>query len=326
MFFVHNTCTDPHFNLALDEYLLTQKKDDYFTLWRNEPSVIIGRNQDALAEINFDFLRSHGIHLVRRMSGGGAVFHDLGNINFTYITPCEKRDFFNFQRFAAPILAALQSLGIDAQATGRNDLTIDGKKFSGNAQHLLHGRILHHGTMLFDSDFSYMQGALNVSPDKLRGKGVSSVRSRVTNISAHCPQPMTTGEFLEYMERYILQYFPDITPYNLTAEDIAAVNKLADSKYRTDDWNLRHMGNYTYRKSGRFPSGGIEVAMTVKGGTLTDIHFSGDFFGIMDIAALEDKLVGLPHDPTALQQALEEADLSDYISGVTVQQLLSLFF
>lgn len=326
MFFVHNTCTDPYFNLALDEYLLTQKKDEFFTLWRNEPSVIIGRNQDALAEINFDFLQHNGIHLVRRMSGGGAVFHDLGNINFTYITPCEKRDFFNFQRFASPILAALQSLGIDAQATGRNDLTIDGKKFSGNAQHLQHGRILHHGTLLYDSDFSYMQGTLNVSPDKLRGKGVSSVRSRVTNIKSHCPRSMNTGEFLEYMEQYILQYFPHITPYTLTEQDVIAVNQLADSKYRTDAWNLRHMGNYTYRKSGRFPSGGIDVALTVKDGNLTDVHFSGDFFGILDIAALEHKLAGLSHDPAALRQALEGTDLSDYISGVDIDQVISLFF
>ncbi len=323
---ISNNCTDPSFNLALDEHLLTGKQGEYFMLWRNEPSVIIGRNQDALAEVNLDFLKSNSIHLVRRMSGGGAVFHDLGNINFTYITHCEQADFFNFARFAAPIVSALNSLGINAEMSGRNDMSIDGKKFSGNAQHMSHGRILHHGTLLYNSDFSYMQGALNVDPEKLKGKGVSSVRSRVTNIASHMANPMSTEQFLQYLSEHIMGYFDGIEHGSLTEEDLQSIARLQREKYQSDSWNLLHRGNYELRKSARFDSGGVTAALTVKQGVIVDIAFVGDFFGLHDIAELERALCGVTHTKEAVEQALSCIEVGDYISKLSSSELVSLLF
>jgi len=326
MLLIKNPCTDPCFNLAMDEYLLKARSEDIFTLWRNGPSVIIGRNQDALAEIDMGFLRENNIALVRRMSGGGAVFHDLGNINFTYITPCEKAGFFDFGRFAAPILAALRGLGIDAQATGRNDLTVDGRKFSGNAQHLHKGRLLHHGTLLFNADVSRMQGALRVNPSKLQGKGVASVRSRVVNLAEYCPEAMTAVGFLEYLERFILEHFEGCTEHQLSEGELREVRELANRKFRTDAWNLLHMGKYAMTREGRFPSGLVKVSFEVRDGRISALSLSGDFFGVQDISALETGLIGAPHTPDALEAALTRLDVSEYISGVSSAELAALFF
>ena len=326
MLLIKNRCLNPHFNLALDEYLLTARNDEFFTLWQNSPSVIIGRNQDALAEIDFDFLRQNNIALVRRMSGGGAVFHDLGNINFTYITRCEKTDFFNFARFAAPILSALKALGVEAQASGRNDLTIDDKKFSGNAQHLSGGRLLHHGTLLFDSDFGYMQGALRVDPEKLKGKGVASVKSRVTNIRGHLARDMDTSAFLDFVEEHILGFFPEIRPYELSESNLEQVKRLEMEKYRTDGWNFLHMGSYAFKNSARFPFGRVEVRFDVSGGVICGAGFSGDFFGPTDIGGLEEGLRGVPHTFDAVLEAFERLKIEDYISGAEKEQIATLFF
>jgi len=326
MLLIKNPCTDPCFNLAMDEYLLKSRSEDIFTLWRNGPSVIIGRNQDALAEIDLHFLRQNNIALVRRMSGGGAVFHDLGNINFTYITPCEKAGFFDFARFADPILAALRGLGIDAQATGRNDLTVDGRKFSGNAQHLHKGRLLHHGTLLFNAAVSHMQSALRVNPSKLEGKGVASVRSRVVNLAEYCPAGMTAVDFLEYLETFILGHFDGCTEYTLSEHELQEVRDLADRKFRTDAWNLLHMGKYAMERESRFPSGLLKASFEGRDGRLAALSLSGDFFGVQDINALVAGLIGTPHTPDALEEALTRLDVAEYISGVSPADVAALFF
>ena len=326
MYLIKNDCTDPAFNIALEEYFLSEFDDEFFCFWRNRPAVIIGRNQDALAEINMSFLKSNDISLVRRSTGGGAVFHDLGNINFSYITQCEKTDFFNFERFASPVISALKALNLNVEATGRNDLTIDGCKISGNAQRLHHGRILHHGTLLFNSDFSYMQGALNADPRKLKGKGISSVRSRVTNISSHLITPMSTEDFIDHLNGHILSYFEDISVYNLSSDDIAEINRLADEKYRSDSWNLWHMGKYSYSNSAVFPFGIVYVGFDVENGKISEIKISGDFFGTDDIADLCTKIKGVTHTPDALYKALAAIDIGSYISGAEAKDIIGLFF
>ena len=326
MYLIKNDCTDPAFNIALEEYFLTRFSDEFFCFWRNKPAVIIGRNQDALAEINMPYLKAHDISLVRRSTGGGAVFHDLGNINFSYITQCEKTDFFKFERFASPVISALKAIDLNVEATGRNDLTIDGCKISGNAQRLHHGRILHHGTLLFDSDFSYMQGALNADPRKLKGKGISSVRSRVTNISSHLTVPMTTEDFVEHLNSHILSYFDDICIYHLSQYDISEINKLADEKYRNDSWNLWHMGKYSYSNSAVFPFGIVYIGFDVADGRIADIKISGDFFGTEDIGELCSKIKGIMHTSDALADVLSSVDIGSYISGAEATDIIDLFF
>jgi len=187
-----NDHTDPRINLAVEEYALNylDPREEYVILWQNEPTVVVGRNQNTVAEVNAPFIKERGIHVVRRLSGGGAVYHDFGNLNFTFIVDAQKEMVSNFEYFTRPVIQALASLGVEAEFSGRNDITIDGKKFSGNAQYWSKNRLLHHGTILFNSQLDVVQEALNVSADKLQSKGVKSVRSRVTNIYPYLKTPL----------------------------------------------------------------------------------------------------------------------------------------
>ena len=225
MLLISHDCTDPAWNLALDEYLLTHFTEEVLSLWRNGPSVIVGRNQNALEEIDQDFVRARGIAVVRRLTGGGAVFHDLGNVNYTLVQPYQEGDFNNYAKFTRPIVDFLAELGVRAELSGRNDLLVEGRKCSGNAQAVRGGRILHHGTLLFSADLSQLAGALRPREIKIQSKGVKSVSSRVTNLAGHLPEPMRVEAFLDRLRAWFLAR-PGVRPYQLTAEDRAAVDAL----------------------------------------------------------------------------------------------------
>ena len=197
MLLIYNEKTNPYFNLAMEEYFLKNTNEDLFLLWRNESAIVVGKNQNTLSEINYEYIKEHDIKVVRRQSGGGAVFHDLGNLCFTFIA-CNNNSFSDFKRFTMPIVEALKGLGINAEFSGRNDLLIDGQKFSGNAQYNYQNKVMHHGTLLFSSEINDVSAALKVKPIKFEGKSVKSVKSRVTNISEHLKQPMTVLEFKDY--------------------------------------------------------------------------------------------------------------------------------
>ena len=190
MLLINNTSTNAYFNLAMEEYFLKNTTEDVFMLWRNESAIIVGKNQNTLSEINYEYVKENNIKVVRRQSGGGAVFHDLGNINFTFIS-CNDNSFSDFKRFTMPIIECLEDLNIHAEFSGRNDLLIDNQKFSGNAQYNYKNKVMHHGTLLFSSQINDLSSALKVKPSKFEGKGVKSVKSRVTNISNHLKKSMT---------------------------------------------------------------------------------------------------------------------------------------
>ena len=324
MYLLENNCTDPAWNLALDEYLLTRFPGEVLTLWRNGPSVIIGKNQNALEEIDLDFVRAHQIPVVRRLTGGGAVFHDLGNINYTLVQPCGAGDFNNYAKFTKPIVDFLATLGVTAELSGRNDLLVDGQKFSGNAQAVREGRILHHGTLLFSADISRLSGALRPRDIKLESKGVKSVSSRVTNLASHLPFPMAVGEFLERLRAYFLKTVPDLTPYALTEADRAAVDALREEKYATWDWNFGSAPRYTWSRAAKFPFGLVDARLDVDRGVIRSAALYGDYFGQLDSASLSQRLVGLPHRREALLPVLRSLPLGDYIAGSTVEDLLSM--
>ena len=235
--FIDVTTTDPTFNLALEEYVFDALPRDraWFLLWQNRPSVIIGRHQNTLAEINAPWAREHGIQVVRRLSGGGAVYHDLGNLNFTFIQDAVTTT-LDLSQFCLPVARALQAMGADAQVNGRNDITIDGKKFSGNAQYLRQGRVMHHGTILFDSDLDTVAQVLQVDPDKIRAKGVPSVRSRTTNLRPYLPPSTTLADFKAMLLAEIFRGQP-MEPYQLTPADLEAVQRIQARRYATWDWN-----------------------------------------------------------------------------------------
>ena len=323
MLLISHDCTDPAWNLALDEYLLTHFTEEVLSLWRNGPSVIVGRNQNALEEIDQDFVRARGIAVVRRLTGGGAVFHDLGNVNYTLVQPYQEGDFNNYAKFTRPIVDFLAELGVRAELSGRNDLLVEGRKCSGNAQAVRGGRILHHGTLLFSADLSQLAGALQPRDIKIQSKGVKSVSSRVTNLAGHLPEPMRVEAFLDRLRAWFLAR-PGVRPYQLTAEDRAAVDALRAAKYGAWAWNFGASPRYTWARAAKYPFGLVDVRLRVEGGVIQEAVLYGDYFGRRDSGELAAALAGLPHRREAVGEPLRALPLGDYIAGMEPEELLDL--
>ena len=326
-----HTHTDPYFNMAAEEYLLENETQDVFMLWRNDNAVVIGKNQNAWAEVNVPFTEEHGITVVRRLSGGGAVFHDLGNVNFTYITAHDPARGIDFRPFLEPILRALASLGVEAEADGRNDVVVSGAKISGNAQcvHRLPGggeRLLHHGTMLFSSDLSRLTSALKVSPEKIRAKGVASVRQRVTNLTdvPGFPEEMTVEEFMNHLARNAVSAEAELIP--LTEEETAGIRALRDKKYAAWEWNFGASLRHESEKSLRFPFGTLNASYTAKNGAIESIRLFGDYFGQRPVAELENILRDIPLREEDLREALIRlpAPVEEYIRGAAAEDIVHL--
>ncbi len=324
---VINESVNPYFNLALEEYLLKEfdPGDDLFMLWQNSPAIIVGRNQNTWDEINHTFVKENKIAVVRRLTGGGAVYHDLGNLNFTFIARGQKTGHYDFESFARPIVAALRSLGVAAEFAGRNDILVAGKKVSGNAQYRHGDSVLHHGTLLFDTDMNNLVRALHVSQEKLVAKGVASVRSRVTNIKEHLPRPLEMEEFKAALVKALFQTEGgQNVEHHLSESDLARVEELVRTKYGTWEWNYGASPGYGLRKSGRFEWGKLEVLLDIRDGKIAGCKIYGDFFGKEDISGLEECLINLPFQETALRQALDKIDLSAYINGLDRDSLVRL--
>ncbi len=328
MLCIDNQNTKPQFNLAAEEYLLKNFQDDIFMLWRNEPSIIIGKHQNALAEINVDYVKANGINVVRRMTGGGAVFHDLGNLNFTFIESYdgEGKASMDFRKYTQPILDILQNLGIDARFEGRNDLTIEGKKFSGNAECIYKNRVLHHGTILFSAQLPDLSAALKVDPAKFNDKSVKSVRSRVTNVSEHLPLPMDVLEFKDLIIKHIMELYQDARVYHFSSEDLQAIENLKATKYDTFEWNFGQSPEYNFRKVVKTGGGFVEFDLMVEKGIITSARIYGDFFSLGDTDEIEQALWGVAHTPEAVSQVLDTFDLGLYFSNISKEELLAAMF
>lgn len=325
MRFIELTSTDPAVNLAAEEWLLRQTDQDVFMLWRNAPSVIVGRNQNTRGQVNEDFVRERRIPVVRRLTGGGAVFHDLGNVNYTFIRLGQTDRDIDFRRFTAPIIEALATLGVTCTFEGRNDLAIAGLKISGNAQFMLHDRVLHHGTLLFSAVMADLSGALRLEPVKYRDKAVQSIPKRVTNIAAHLPEPMAVTAFMDHVMAHVCPGASrsDLT---LTADEAAGAAGLAESRYRSDAWNFGASPAYALTRTTRTPGGLVEAHLDVSGGVIRAARLLGDYFGRRDVAELEAALVGCRHDRVALAERLGEMELGDYLLGVGVDELVDCLF
>lgn len=328
---ISHSYTAPAFNLASEEYLLKTAQDDICMLWRNSPSVIIGRYQNAYAEIDQEFVRENDICVVRRLTGGGAVFHDLGNLNFTFITD-GKRNALDFERFTEPIVRALRALGLEVSLSGRNDLTINGLKFSGNAQCVypvgegaaVRYKTMHHGTLLLNADLSRLAGALRTDPEKIRSKGISSVRSRVANLAPYMKFTMNAEEFQKYLEDSIGAYF-GAQPIEWTADDRKGIQELADKKYSTWEWNFGESKQYAIQRKRRFPFGTLEIQMEADKGCLTELRFFGDFFGSEEPEKLAAVLKGTRLHAEELTQALSAAGgAGRFIAGAENAEIVSL--
>ncbi|MEF3304105.1 lipoate--protein ligase [Paenibacillus sp. GYB003] len=329
MLFIDNRgITDPTLNLALEEYALKHfpADEDYLLFYINEPSIIIGKNQNTVEEINAAYVKENGIHVVRRLSGGGAVYHDLGNLNFSFITNDDGKSFHNYRKFTEPVVRALQKLGVEAELTGRNDIQVGKRKISGNAQYSTKGRMFSHGTLMFDSELENVVSALNVSEEKIRSKGVKSIRSRVANISEFLGEPITIGQFRAALLDSIFGG-ADVPEYRLTEADWEAVRKLADERYRSWDWNYGKSPSFNVRKTKRIEGvGTFDVRLNVEGGKIAEAAVYGDFFGVGDAGEFARRLVGAKYDEAEVSGLLEGVDLSHYFGRITKEQWLELMF
>lgn len=326
MLCIKDSHTDPYFNLAADEYVLKNFTEDCFMLWRNAPSIIVGKHQNTLSEINIDYVKEKQIKVVRRISGGGAVFHDLGNLNFTFVRNGEAGNLVDFRKFTRPIIEVLQRMGINAKFEGRNDLTIEGKKFSGNAEHVWKNRVLHHGTLLFSAIMTDLSAALKVNPLKFKDKAVKSVRSRVTNISEHLEEKMDVLEFRDRIMQYIMEMYPESKMYEYSEKDIQGIEKLRDEKFSTWDWNFGYSPKYGFEKLIRTEGGNLEFHINVEKGVISGIKIYGDFFHKYDIDIIENALIGVQHDKDAIAIKLKEFTLNDYFRNVPQEEFIDGMF
>ena len=323
MFYLESPSRDPYFNLALEEYVFERmdKSKSYFMLWQNDNTIVVGKYQNTAEEIDQAYVDAHGIRVARRLSGGGAVYHDKGNLNFTFIVDQADAPGLNFKIFVEPVIRALARFGVHAAFTGRNDLTIDGMKFSGNAQYARRGRLLHHGCIMLDSNLTSVADALRVKEAKFDSKAVKSVRSRVTTINAHAPAPISMEDFKGALKECAMAS-GELEPCTLTEEDLAAIRKLRDEKYATWAWNYGFSPAYDMRREMKFPAGLVTAHLSAEGGKIKAVRFYGDFFG-GELGELEGAMAGLPLDGH-LTEALEALRVGDYMSGITAEELSRL--
>lgn len=327
MIIIDSPSNNAYFNIALEEYLLYKfPTETIFLLYINSPAIIVGKFQNTLAEVNLDFIRENDINVVRRMSGGGAVYHDLGNLNFSFHTLLGENDFMDFSKFTKPVLHLLHSMQVPAVLEGRNDLLVDGKKFSGNAKLARNGKMIQHGTILFDSDMSVLSDALKINPLKYRDKAVKSNRSRVINLKEYLSNEVTIDDLKKRLIGQMMEQNANSINYLLTIEDHDIIENLVETKYKTWDWNFGFSPKYSFTNAIKIPAGFIELHLDIaKGGKIEKAKIFGDFFASKPIEEIELLITNVPHDLEVIHEILSSVDLKEYFGNVTIDEILDVF-
>lgn len=322
MLCIQSENTDPYFNLASEEYLLKFFKEDVFLLYRNRPSIVVGKHQNTLAEINLTFVKEKEIMVARRISGGGTVFHDPGNLNFAIISSGREGELVNYRKFTLPIVEAMGEMGLDVKLGKRNELLLGDLKISGTASHVFKQRVLHHGTLLFSSEMGVLSAALKVQTGRFKDRAVKSIPSKVTNIRDHLVDKMDISDFQNRIIGHIFNSMDAAANYGYTDHDLKEIKELRDSKFSTWEWNFGYSPKYQFNKNLKFESGNIELHMNVNKGIIQEVNIEGEFMSIKDIHVLEELLVGTIHDPETLRLRLSGIQVADYISGLENEELL----
>ena len=327
MYYIESPATNPHFNLALEQFVFDRldKRHNYFMLWRNDNAIIVGKHQNTVAEINAPYVKEHNIRVVRRLSGGGAVYHDLGNVNFTFIVSAGEQRPFDFASFCRPVIRALASLGVTAELNGRNDMTIKDAKFSGNAQYRKRDRVMHHGTILYDSNLSFVGKALVVPKDKIESKGLQSVQSRVTNVKPHMQTDIPVEHFMAALKEAMFREY-DMLPYTLQKKEFEETAALQKDVYDTWEWNYGASPSYTIYKERRVAGcGKLEVYMDIpKGGVIADIAFYGDYFGNGDARKLAGAIIGQKLERNALRASIGPTAVGECFHNMDTETFLDI--
>ena len=326
MIIIDSPSNNAYFNIASEEYLLTKfPKEDIFLLYINDPSIIVGKFQNTLAEINLDYVKEKNIKVVRRMSGGGTVYHDSGNLNFSFHTLLGNNDFMDFSQFTEPVLALLNKLNVPAKLEGRNDLLVDGKKFSGNAKLARNGKMIQHGTILFNSEMNILSESLKVNPLKFIDKAIKSNRSRVTNLIDYLPKETTIESLKNLLIKEIINKNESVERYYFSDKDLSEIELLIKEKYETWDWNFGFSPNYNFQKAIKIPAGFIEIHMDVSKGLIEKIKIFGDFFASKPIEEFENIFIGEKHITENIAQLLHSIDVTAYFGKTKEDEILELF-
>ncbi|MFI3175267.1 MAG: lipoate--protein ligase [Bacillota bacterium] len=324
MIYLNSPSTDPKFNLALEQYVFEEmdKGQEYFMLWQNANTIVVGKNQNTFEEINHKKVEEKDVTVVRRLSGGGAVYHDMGNLNFTFIMDAKNTSELDIHLFCQPVADLLQKLSVPAEVNGRNDILIEGRKFSGNSQYLRKGRVMHHGTIMFESDLETVAEVLNVAGEKFQSKATKSVRSRVTNIKPYVGD-MTLPEFKKSLISYILE--DKIEEYTLTEADIKRIEEIKKERYELWEWNYGKSANYAMQESCRIEGfGKIEVKMNVEDAKISELVIFGDFFGSFDLDDIVGALVGVELKEDEIKKALQPFDIGKYFHNLEGEQFVQI--
>lgn len=329
MIFIDNEGqTNPHLNLALEEYIVRNfsPDNDYLLFYINQPSIIIGKNQITIEEIREDYIENHDIKVVRRVSGGGAVYHDFGNLNFSFITNHDVKKLHNFKQFTQPVIDVLQGLGLDAELKGRNDIEIEGKKISGTAQFSTGKRMISHGTLMLNTDLREVTNALHVKKSKIESKGHKSVRSRVANINEFLAKKLTMEEFRSMVLTGLFSGNATFETYHLTDEEWEGVHQLKAEKYDTWEWNYGRAPRFNIQRTKRFKIGELDLRIFVEKGKIKEVNIYGDFFGKDAVSTLEKQLVNLRYDKEVLQQEVENIELHNYFGDLDKTDFVNLLY
>jgi lipoate-protein ligase A len=317
---------DPYFNLAAEEYLFREYDRDIFMLWRSEPAVIVGKHQNTLAEINYKFIKNNNIKIARRLSGGGAVYHDPGNINFTFIRNGEEGKLIDFQKFIEPVIIVLNSLSVKAGYGGKNNIIVDNCKISGNAEHTCRNRVLHHGTLLFNSQLDNLNESLKKGEGRYRDKAVKSVRSKVTNISRYLKQETDVLEFMGLLFKYITDSNTSSRLYQLNNKDIAIINRLVEDKYSDWQWIYGYSPDYSLDCRCMTGRGEILFRLFVRKGIITDVKTISESDMTKEFMVLSKAIKGLQHREAVLRKNLEEVSGLLHISEDMVEEFTESLF
>lgn len=325
MLILRSNTLNPHFNLATEEYLFKNRKDDLIFLYRNHPSLIIGKHQNALAEINLQFVKKHNIPVIRRLSGGGTVYHDEGNINFCFIRNGTEGHLVNFREFTRPILEFLQTKGLNAELGEKNELRIHQLKFSGNAEHLVKNRIMHHGTILFSSNLQHLEEAIHVDLSKYQDKAVKSNRMTVCNLQSLLSEELDANEFMLMLGNFLSQYFSNPIDLILNTEEINIIQNLVQTKYQTKEWNFGYSPMYLYEKSAKIGKVNIRINLSAQQSMIQSVNLQIDSFE-KDAIIIQNLFIGKQHDPETLLHMLESQVHLSLWKEIDPKSLVDMFF